>query len=73
MGARIGVGPSIRYLRKNMGALTRLFASSGYNPDDLLVPLGDTIADHDVRWAHVFTFNQIATTEAWRRKILDEG
>ncbi len=66
MGARIGVGQSVRYLRKNMGALTKLFVSTGYNPDDLLVPLGRTIENNDVRWAHVFTFNQIEATDAWR-------
>ncbi len=71
MGARIGVGQSVRYLRKNMGALTKLFVSAGYNPDELLVPLGRTIASNDVRWAHVFTFNQIEATNGWRVDTLD--
>jgi hypothetical protein len=37
---------------------------------DQLAPLyGDPVAD--VRWVHLYTFNQVETTEAWRRRYLD--
>ena len=66
MGTRLGVGASLRYLRKNRAAVTKLMTSTGYNPDDVLVPLSPHLADLGVRGLHVFTFNQVAATAAWQ-------
>ena len=66
MGLRLGIGSSLRYLRKNRTAVTRLMTSTGYNPDDLLVPLSPHLSDLGVVGLHVFTFNQVASTKAWQ-------
>ena len=66
MGARLGVGPSLRYLRKNRAAITRLMTSRNYDPDHLLTALSPHLADLDVTSLHVFTFNQVAATVAWQ-------
>ena len=66
MGARLGVGPSLRYLRKNRAAITRLMTSPNYSPDHLLTALSPHLSDLDVTGLHVFTFNQVAATAAWQ-------
>ena len=74
VSARIGVRDTGRFLMKNMSLVGRLLRSGGfYRPDSLLdqlAPLyGDPVAD--VRWVHLYTFNQVETTEAWRRRYVD--
>ena len=66
MGARLGVGPSLRYLRKNRAAITKLMTSPNYDPDHLLTALSPHLADLGVTGLHVFTFNQVAATAAWQ-------
>ena len=66
MGARLGVGPSLRYLRKNRAAITKLMTSPNYDPDHLLAALSPSLMDLDVTGLHVFTFNQVASTAAWQ-------
>jgi methylenetetrahydrofolate reductase (NADPH) len=73
VSARIGVRDTGRFLLKNAGFVARLLRSGGfYRPDSLLdqlAPLyGDPVAD--VRWVHLYTFNQVETTEAWRRRYV---
>ncbi|MEM9566634.1 MAG: 5,10-methylenetetrahydrofolate reductase [Actinomycetota bacterium] len=70
MGMRLGVGPSLRYLRKNRRAVGRLLTRSDYDPDDLLAPLGPDLARLGITGVHCFTFNQVATTAAWRADVL---
>jgi methylenetetrahydrofolate reductase (NADPH) len=71
VAARIGVGGSARYLRKNRQLLGFVFRRS-YTPDRLLRALAPTIADPtaDVRALHVFTFNQVEAAVAWQRRML---
>ena len=66
MGARLGVGPSLRYLRKNRAAIIRLMTSSNYDPDHLLTALSPHLVELGVTGLHVFTFNQVAATAAWQ-------
>ena len=66
MGARLGVGPSLRYLRKNRAAVTKLMTSPSYDPDHLLAALSPHFAELGVAGLHVFTFNQVAATAAWQ-------
>ncbi len=70
MGMRLGVGPSLRYLRKNRRAVGRLLTRSDYDPDDLLAPLGPDLARLGITGVHCFTFNQVATTARWRADLL---
>ena len=73
VAARIGVGGSARYLRKNRQLLGAIFRRS-YTPDRLLRSLAATIADPatDVRAVHIFTFNQVEAAVSWQRRILAE-
>ena len=72
IGTRLGVGASLRYLRKNTGAVARMLRPGGYDPSGLV----DRIAPHaerlDIAGLHVFTFNAIADTVAWRESALAE-
>jgi methylenetetrahydrofolate reductase (NADPH) len=73
IGTRLGVGASLRYLRKNTGAVARMLRPGGYDPSRLV----DQIAPHaerlDIAGLHVFTFNAIADTVVWREKALVEA
>ncbi len=70
IGVRLGIGQSLRYLRKNRRAVTRLMTAPHYDPNDLLVPLSAQMVDLDIRALHVFTFNQVAATVEWRERNL---
>jgi len=70
IGVRLGIGHSLRYLRKNRRAVTRLLAVPHYDPNDLLVPLSPHMASLDIRALHIFTFNQVAATATWREQNL---
>jgi methylenetetrahydrofolate reductase (NADPH) len=73
VAARIGVGGSVRYLRKNRQLFRLLFGRS-FTPERLLRELGPTLADPDatVQALHLFTFNQVDSTVAWQRWMLAE-
>jgi methylenetetrahydrofolate reductase (NADPH) len=69
ISARIGLGDSVRFLRKQRGVVARLVA--GYTPNDLvegLTPLVTNPVNGVPGW-HLCTFNEIQKTEAWRQKI----
>jgi methylenetetrahydrofolate reductase (NADPH) len=66
MGARLGVGPSLRYLRKNRAAVMKLMTSPNYDPDHILMALSPCLDDLGVTGLHVFTFNQVAATVTWQ-------
>jgi methylenetetrahydrofolate reductase (NADPH) len=67
---KVGLGDSVRYLRKQHGVASHLL--SGYTPDELVAGLAPVVADpaSGVRGWHLFTFNEIEKTEAWRRELL---
>jgi methylenetetrahydrofolate reductase (NADPH) len=73
IAARIGVGGSARYLRKNRQLLGFVFRRS-FTPDRLLRSLAATIADpgSGIEGLHLFTFNQVEAATEWRRRTLDE-
>ena len=50
--------------------MRRLLRPGGYRPDGLLEGLVPRIADPlaDIRAIHLYTFNQVESTEAWRRR-----
>jgi len=70
IGVRLGIGQSLRYLRKNRRAVTRLMTVPHYDPNDLLVLLSAHASELDIRELHVFTFNQVAAAAAWRERNL---
>lgn len=70
MGARLGIGQSLNYFKKNKAAIAKMLTSPSYDPNDLLVPLSEANLELGVEGVHMFTFNQIEATEAWRRENL---
>jgi methylenetetrahydrofolate reductase (NADPH) len=72
--ARIGVADTHRFLTKNVRFVARLVRSGGfYRPDGLLDGLAPVAADPAMGVAdiHLYTFNNIDATEAWRRRFVD--
>jgi methylenetetrahydrofolate reductase (NADPH) len=73
ISARIGVRDASRFVLKNTRFVGQLLASGGvYRPSGLLERLSPLIADPaaDVIGLHIYTFNQVAATESWRREYL---
>ena len=73
MGARLGIGQSLSYLRKNKTAVAKMLTATSYDPNDLLIPLSDDMLHLGVDGLHVFTFNQVEATNDWRTTVLSEG
>ncbi len=75
VSTRIGIGESMRYLRKHHDFVTRFFRPGGFSPDKLIKGLAPVIADPEQKIAgfHIFTFNDLADTEAWRQEKLAGG
>jgi methylenetetrahydrofolate reductase (NADPH) len=68
MATKIGVGDSTRFLVKHKGTFARLAAPGGFTGQRFLEQCAPAFVDPGslVEGLHVFTFNQIAATEAWR-------
>lgn len=73
MATKIGVGESAKFLAKNGGLFTRIAAPGGYDPMRFLGGAAYTLGlpESNVAGLHLFTFNQVAATEAWRVAQLD--
>jgi methylenetetrahydrofolate reductase (NADPH) len=75
IAARIGVADTHRFLVKNVRFVTRLVRSGGfYRPDGLLEGLAPYAADPAAAIVslHLYTFNAVDATEAWRRDFLSK-
>lgn len=76
---KVGVGDSMEFLHKTsgiVGFVRQLVGSRGrYRPDDLVEGLAPLYGDatYGIAGVHIYTFNQAADTEAWRRKRVDDG
>jgi methylenetetrahydrofolate reductase (NADPH) len=72
MAAKIGVGESSRFLARHASWFLRFAAPGGYSPERLLRRSAPvlTAPEASVAGLHLFTFNQIAETEHWRRGML---
>ena len=75
IAARIGVKDAKRFLVKNLRFVTGLAKSGGfYKPtgfvEDLAVLVGDPAAR--VTGLHLYTFNAVEATEAWRQSMLQK-
>ncbi|MEU6181816.1 5,10-methylenetetrahydrofolate reductase [Streptomyces coeruleorubidus] len=73
MATRIGVGESTRFLARHPSWFLRFATPGGYSPERLLTPAVAELTSPAAKVAglHLFTFNQIAETERWRRALLD--
>ena len=72
MSTKIGVGQSVRFLKSHASAFARIAAPGGFSPDKFLRKASPAFADPELNVAglHLFTFNQVAETEAWRLRLL---
>jgi methylenetetrahydrofolate reductase (NADPH) len=71
ISAGIGLGRSARFLRKQRGLLWRFLVPGGYQPTRLVKQLGAASKTSDnIRGLHIFTFNELARTEVWRRDLV---
>ncbi len=73
MATKIGVGDSTRFLVKHKGTMARLAAPGGFTGERFLDNCAKVLSDPAslVTGLHVYTFNQVAETEAWRQGYLD--
>jgi methylenetetrahydrofolate reductase (NADPH) len=71
ISSSIGVGGSADFLNKHSNWFVRLLPG-GYSPDDLVRELGPYLGDPDsgVEGFHIYTFNEVEKTEAWRQEML---
>jgi methylenetetrahydrofolate reductase (NADPH) len=73
ISAGIGLGESARFLHRQRNWLLKLFMPGGYSPDRLIEGLKPGFADPEsnIQGLHIYTFNELEQTEAWRRKLLE--
>jgi methylenetetrahydrofolate reductase (NADH) len=71
---RIGVGDSLRFLRKKSNVAAQLLKSTTYRPDDLVLQLARYQANPVAKIVgyHLFCFNQVETTENWRHQSIED-
>lgn len=75
---QVGVGDSVRFLQKTAGVIdfVRQFIGSRgkYTPTDLVEGFAPYVDDPEdgIRNSHLYTFNQVADTEDWRRSMLEQ-
>ena len=69
---RIGLGESARFLRHHGNWMSRLLTRR-FKPDGLLRELAPYVVDPAMGVAgfHLYTFNEVARTERWRRETLE--
>lgn len=67
---RIGVGESVRFLGRHRGWVAGALRRGAHAQDHIVDGLASIVADPDMAIAgvHLFTFNEVAPTEAWRRR-----
>lgn len=71
---RIGVGDSARFAKRQATLVRRLLRGNTYQPDDLALQLAPHLehAPHNIEGLHLFSFNQIEATQAWRTTFLKD-
>jgi methylenetetrahydrofolate reductase (NADPH) len=72
ISAGLGLGQSARFLAKQQNLLWRLLLPGGYHPNRLAGRLGRAVTrtGNNIVGLHVFTFNELARTERWRRELV---
>lgn len=72
ISAGLGLGQSARFLKKQQSLFWRFFLPGGYSPNRLVERLAPAFGrpDNNLQGLHVFTFNELDKTEAWRREWL---
>jgi methylenetetrahydrofolate reductase (NADPH) len=72
LSLRIGVGQSVKVLKKQKGLIRKMISAKPYQPDDLLAGLYPYLDDGelDIPGLHLFSFNNVERTERWRMETL---
>ena len=75
VSSSIGLGASMRFLRRHRSWVSHAVRPGGFSPDPLIEGLEPGLADPERKIAgfHVFTFNDLADTEQWRQRRLAVG
>jgi methylenetetrahydrofolate reductase (NADPH) len=73
VSAGLGLGQSARFLTKQQSMLWRFFLPGGYSPKKLVQQLSPLFGrgDSTLQGFHVFTFNDLDSTESWRQAWLE--
>jgi methylenetetrahydrofolate reductase (NADPH) len=73
MATKIGVGDSTKFLSKHKGLMARLLTPGGFTGERFLEKCAPALGEPEalVEGLHVYTFNQVAETETWRRGWLE--
>lgn len=72
ISAGLGVGQSANFLKKQQNMFWKFFSPSGYKPTKLIRGLVENLSQQQepvISGFHIFTFNDLANTEAWRRDL----
>jgi methylenetetrahydrofolate reductase (NADPH) len=71
----IGLGESARFLNRQRNWLLKMLLPGGYSPDRLIEGLKPGFADPEsnIQGLHIYTFNEVEATEAWRREMLERA
>jgi methylenetetrahydrofolate reductase (NADPH) len=69
---KIGLGDSARFLSRHRGWTSRLLTRR-FKPEGLIRDLAPAVSDPaaNVPGFHFYTFNELASTERWRRQLLE--
>ncbi|MFD9205869.1 methylenetetrahydrofolate reductase [Streptomyces sioyaensis] len=72
VSAGLGLGQSAKFLSNQQSLFWRFFTPRGYSPNKLVERLTPAFSqgDNGLRSFHVFTFNDLESTEAWRQRWL---
>jgi methylenetetrahydrofolate reductase (NADPH) len=72
LGPKIGVGTSVRYLAKQHGLIGNALKGGAYQPESLLLRMGDAITSEElgIERVHLFSFNQVDPTVQWQQRIV---
>lgn len=73
VGARLGIGASLRYVRKNRSGLGRLLAGSRYDPTRLVDAFAADAESLGIEGLHCFTFNAVDDTRQWHEQYVAPG
>ena len=74
LSMRIGVGQSVRVLKKQKGLVRKMLTAKPYQPDEMLEQLAPHLGDAalNIEGFHLFSFNNIEKTERWRVESLEK-
>jgi methylenetetrahydrofolate reductase (NADPH) len=69
IAAKIGVGESTRFVRKQGNVVARMLMRGSVGPGRILDELGPRLGA--IAGFHVYTFNELEATERWRQETLE--